>query len=153
MKENEKIQKLFNELHNGEPWLDVTLTGMLKGINASRASAKPLENIHSIWEIIVHITFWRINLSRKLTGEKTVREDEPKDWDPIKDTSESAWRQTLECFDESIKLLSEILANIPPEKFDDIYTPNNTTYWELLYGTLEHDAYHLGQIVLLRKLV
>jgi len=153
MSETEKIQKLFNDLHSGEPWLDVTLTGMLKGLTASQASAKPLDNLHSSWDVVVHIMFWRTNIYRKLIGENPVKEDEPKDWDPVEDTTETAWQDTLKCLEENKNLLSQAIADTAPQRLDDIYKPNNTTFYELLHGIIQHDVYHIGQIVLIRKFI
>jgi hypothetical protein len=32
--------------------------------------------------------------------------------------------------------------------FEKIYPPNNLTYYEHIHGILQHDAYHLGQMVI-----
>ena len=37
--------------------------------------------------------------------------------------------------------------------FDKIYPSNKMSYYEHIHGIIQHDAYHLGQIVLLTKLV
>ena len=44
------------------------------------------------------------------------------------------------------------LENFNESQFDKIYPSNKMTYYEHIHGILQHDAYHLGQIVLLSKL-
>ncbi len=35
--------------------------------------------------------------------------------------------------------------------FEKIYPPEGQTYYEHIHGNIQHDAYHLGQIVMLAK--
>ena len=39
------------------------------------------------------------------------------------------------------------------DALDNLYPDNNPKYCKNIHGFIQHDAYHLGQIVLLRKAV
>ena len=45
------------------------------------------------------------------------------------------------------------LQKMKKEELEKMYASNGMTYYEHINGILQHDSYHLGQIVLLSKLV
>ncbi len=51
MKETNRSIKLFKDLYNGNPWIDVNLVNVLNHLNAIQASIKIFPNCNSIWEI------------------------------------------------------------------------------------------------------
>jgi uncharacterized damage-inducible protein DinB len=61
------------------------------------------------------------------------------------------WKQTLHDFEAAYHLLSTALHNIKDEQLDKPTVRKDQTYYELIMGCLQHDAYHLGQMVLLKK--
>ena len=69
----------------------------------------------------------------------------------IKDTTEIAWKDTLNTLEDSQKKWLEFLRTFDDADFEQIYPQNNMTYYEHIHGIIQHDAYHLGQIVLLAK--
>ena len=150
MKENEKLQKLFRDHFNGAPWIEVQITGSLKNIKAAYA-AKNVSGLNSIWQIVHHMTCWRETLLARLRG---VHVPSPADnyFIPIADTSAKAWTKTLTRLNASQK---NILLYLQKEWKDADEKPGNSPYsrYELIQGLLQHDAYHLGQIILIKKLL
>ena len=47
----------------------------------------------------------------------------------------------------------EFLKTFSENDFDKVYKNNSMTYYENIQGIIQHDAYHLGQITLLSKLI
>lgn len=152
MKETGRIVSLFEKLYHGEPWIDVTIQGTLSRISAVQASQRPLSSCNTIWEIVNHLTEWKINVLQRLQG-KIMVTPANNYISPILDQSEKAWDQALIRFESVHNDWLEYLNQVDPETFDSIYPPNQMTYYEHILGILQHDAYHLGQIVLLAKQV
>ena len=152
MKEADRIKKLFEDLYNGNPWLDVTIMDTLKNISAKHAAKKIFPDRNSIWQIVNHITSWRENVLLRVQGNE-VSASNNNYFSDIEDTSETAWEKALERLENSQKQWTEFLKIFNESQFDTIYPPNRMTYYEHIHGILQHDAYHLGQIVLLSKLV
>ena len=48
LKETKRITELFEDLNNGEPWIDVMLTGTLQHITAEKTAKKVSSNRNSI---------------------------------------------------------------------------------------------------------
>lgn len=152
MKESLRLCSLFKKLYNGDPWIDISLLPVLKSLTAKQAAARPLPNCNSIWEIAEHIICWRQNALQRMLG-NTIKTPAHNYFKPIKDSSEKAWVAELIKLDDSQKAWISFLEEMKRDDFERVYGPNNMTYYEHINGILQHDSYHLGQIILLSKLV
>jgi len=150
VKENELIIKLFEDLFAGSPWIDVTIMGTLKGISSKNASKKISVNQNSIWEIVNHLISWRLNVLQRVQG-KVINTPGNNYFEPITDSSPSAWERTLKELQDSQTQWLEFLKQLRPNTFSKVYPNNKMTYYEHIHGIIQHDAYHLGQITLLAK--
>ena len=150
MKENELIIKLFEDLFDGSPWIDVTIMGTLKGISSKNASKKISVNQNSIWEIVNHLISWRLNVLQRVQG-KVIITPGNNYFEPITDSSPSAWERTLKELQDSQTQWLEFLKQLTPDTFSKVYPNNKMTYYEHIHGIIQHDAYHMGQITLLAK--
>lgn len=136
-------------MYDGDPWLDVTLVGTLSGISAEKAARKP-GDANSIWEIVNHLMAWRGNVLQRISG-KTMQTPADNYFTTVTDTSESAWKKTLEALEASQQQWENFLKNFEDADLSGIYPPNGLTHYAHIHGIIQHDAYHLGQIVLIAK--
>ncbi|MCZ4320160.1 DinB family protein [Aequorivita viscosa] len=151
MNESRRIQTLFTDLYHGHPWLDVTLQDTLGKITSEQAAQHPIKDGNSIWEIVNHIIAWRQNVLRRVQGE-VLEIPENNYIEQIIDTSDEAWQKTLETLETTQKEWLYFLSTFNEANFINEYPPNNLTYYQHIHGIIQHDAYHLGQIVLLAKI-
>ena len=152
MKETERIIKLFEDLFEGEPWIEVNLIGTLKGITAEQAAKRSLAERNTIWEIVNHLISWRQNVLERIQG-KVITTPGNNYFTAVTDTSPEAWTSTLHQLKVSQLQWINFLRTFRESDFEKIYPINSMTYYEHIHGIIQHDAYHLGQIVLLAKLV
>ncbi len=150
MKETERLISLFQKHYDGEPWLDVALMANLRRIPADKAARRILPNCNTIWEITNHLIAWRENVLLRLTGE-LVPTPAHNYFQPVHETSEEAWKTTLSKMEASQKKWVGFLQGFKEEQFDTLYPGNNHSYYDHIQGILQHDMYHLGQIMLLAK--
>jgi len=152
MKETTRISNLFDALYDGTPWIDVTITGTLQTINHIQAAVKIAEGRNSIWQIVNHMILWRENVLQRVQGEVI---DSPADnyFEEINNTSEDAWQATLQRLKQTRQQWALFLKDFNKDNFEKKYSSNNLSYYEHIHGIIQHDAYHLGQIVLLSKLI
>jgi uncharacterized damage-inducible protein DinB len=151
MKETERIIGLFNDLYQGKPWLDVTITGTLASINAGQAVKKVSPGWNSIWEIVNHLISWRLAVLERVQSAHT-KTPEDNYFKPVTDPSPAAWKNTLNRFEDTQLRWISFLKSMNETDFEKIYQPNSLNYYQHIHGILQHDAYHLGQIVMLAKL-
>lgn len=150
MQENERMIGLFEKLYMGSPWIDVNLVSVLEPITAKQADKRILPNCNTIWEITNHLIAWRKNVLQRVNG-KTINTPSNNYFEPIVDTSDQAWRNTLESLKDTQVQWIKFLVNIEVSQLEARYEVNKMTYYEHIQGILQHDCYHLGQIVLLAK--
>ena len=61
-----------------------------------------------------------------------------------------AWGKTLERFNNSFEKLHQAILAFPEDKLETTLTSGN--YLSTIIGLMEHDTYHLGQIILLKRM-
>jgi uncharacterized damage-inducible protein DinB len=152
MKETQRIINQFEYLYNGEPWIAVNILDTLENISAQQAANKIAADHNSIWEITNHMISWRLNVLQRVKG-KTMVSPGNNYFEPVTDQSEAAWKNTLEQMKISQQEWIDFLKTFSEDDFEKIYPKNAMTYYENIHGIIQHDAYHLGQITLLSKLI
>ncbi|KLT68290.1 MULTISPECIES: DinB family protein [unclassified Flavobacterium] len=152
MLESKRVSNLYQSIYNGDPWLEVTLENTLKNVTAAQAYRKINPRLNTIWEIVNHLIQWRRNILRRVQGE-TVTTPDHNYFVPVLDSSEAAWEQSLQSLAKSQELWNAFLDTFDDGNFEKIYPTNNHTYYEHIHGIIQHDVYHLGQIVILKKLL
>ena len=155
-----EIDRIAGELYRDQhldPWHGPSARQIFDGVTASTAAARPIPGAHSIWELALHLIAWRGEVARRLQGAEPADPAEG-DWPPVTDTSEAAWTRTLERLSESYDRLAAALRRLPENRLDEAVGRNHhadpgsaVTYYVTLHGVVQHDAYHLGQVSLLKR--
>ena len=111
--------------------------------------------MHSIWELTLHIAYWNYAVRRHVDpAAEAGFPRSPSNWPaPPHRPDEKTWaadrlllRLEHEAFAEALRRFPEAqLERRPP-------TARKWTYGDLIAGILAHDAYHTGQIQLLKRL-
>lgn len=151
MKENKRIKGLFRDLYDGHPWLEVTILSTLENVPAARAAVKVHPGLNSIWEIVNHLVSWRNNVLRRVQGE-VIKTPPDNYFSPVADKSEQAWADTLDRLRASQDAWLDFLEKADDSLLEGQYPVNSMSYYNHIHGIIHHDAYHLGQIVLLVKI-
>jgi uncharacterized damage-inducible protein DinB len=144
----------FREIYDGSPWYGDNIVTKLDNLNDDTAFARPVEGMHSVAEVVSHMTYWRQSLISRLEKDSSFRasvesEDNWKDLSRLKAQGWATVRGALVTSQEKILRLL-------PQQTDDILEQEYTqgsTYDYLIRGVIYHDIYHLGQIGLIRKFV
>ncbi|MBF4493451.1 DinB family protein [Flavobacterium sp. JLP] len=152
MSESKRISNLYQSIYNGNPWLEVTLAHTLENVTAAQAYRKVNPNLNTIWEIVNHLIQWRRNILRRVQGE-TVLTPDHNYFVPVLDSSEAAWEQSIQNLAKSQELWNAFFEDFDDADLDKIYVNNGHTFYEHIHGIIQHDVYHLGQIVILKKFI
>ena len=157
MNEIERIVDQLEREHSGDPWHGSPLSAILEGITAQQAAAMPLASAHSIWELVLHMTGWKNEVRRRLSG-APAGDPEGGDWPAVGEQSDEAWRTAVARLDKAHQDLVAAIRTLPESK---LHEPTNdardrplgtgVSYYVLLHGIVQHDVYHAGQIAILKK--
>ena len=155
-----EIDRIIDELQrefSGDPWHGSPLLQILDGVSAEQAAAHPVPGAHSIWELVLHITAWKGEVHRRLSG-APASDPEEGDWPDVGDTAPERWRRALEALRAAHNRLTAAIRELPEQK---LYEPTNdprnrplgtgVSHYVLLHGIVQHDVYHSGQIAILKK--
>jgi uncharacterized damage-inducible protein DinB len=150
----EQLRKGYSD----DPWHGPAITDLLADVTAGEAASHPVPGAHSIWEIVLHMISWQNEVRRRLGG-KPPSMPEEGDWPEPADPSEATWRKDQ---DRLATALREMTDDLSGHKEEDLDTPGGSlerdpalgtgvTFRSMVNGLVQHNAYHGGQIALLRK--
>lgn len=148
-----EIQRISDQLKcafEGEAWHGPSIKEVLAGVTAKQAAAKPIPNAHSIWELVLHVATWENAVRLWVKGEKHEVSKE-EDWRAVKDTSETAWKKTLQNLENGHKELRKTISGLSDADLDKILKQPKPSVYQLLHGVIQHDLYHAGQMAILKK--
>jgi uncharacterized damage-inducible protein DinB len=148
----------FRRAHDGDPWHGSPLKVILDGVRPAQAAWRPPGGAHSIWELVLHITGWRNEVARRAMGQP-AGEPAEGDYPAVGDPTSARWQAALAALDAAHVNLVNVVSGMSDDRLlqptnDPRNRPLGTgvSYYELLHGIVQHDAYHAGQIAILKKL-
>jgi uncharacterized damage-inducible protein DinB len=150
MRETERIADQLKRAIYGEAWSGPSVLEVLNGVTPETAAAPAVPGAHSIWELVRHINAWMEIVRRRVEGE-AVHVTEDINFPPPGDTSEAAWRQTLNELERAAEALRKTILDTSETRLEEPGLPGGDTVSVLLHGAIQHALYHAGQIALLRK--
>jgi uncharacterized damage-inducible protein DinB len=151
MTEVDSIADLLERGFRGGAWHGPAVAEALAGLDAATAAARPLAGAHSIWEIVHHLAAWNEVPRRRLDGERLQNLPPERDWPPATDLSADAWQAAQAALQGAHAALHARVLELADRQLDDPVVGSDPTVRGMLFGVLQHNAYHAGQIVLLRK--
>jgi uncharacterized damage-inducible protein DinB len=151
MSETARIADQLRRAFAGKAWHGDSLFQILDGVTAAQAAAHPIKNAHSVWELVLHIAAWDGAVRRRLAGEALAL-SKRQNFPPVKDTSKSAWRQTIEHARQVHDELVDAVAVFPASRLGDRVPGKGHDIYYMLHGVAQHELYHAGQIALLKKM-
>jgi uncharacterized damage-inducible protein DinB len=158
MTERDRLLDQLEREVSGEPWHGPSLATILEGIAAEQAARKPSPDAHSIWEILIHMTGWKREVAQRARGHAAA-EPATGDWPAPGEVSESRWRAAREDHLRAQRELVELVRGMSDAQLDTkvqgdtaAFIGAGITVRATLYGVLQHDVYHAGQIAILKKM-
>ena len=135
-------------------WHGTTLLGSLRGLRPDTARWRPGPGRHSIWELILHTAYWKYAVRRRITGATGDRFPRtPSNWpDQPDDGSLRALRRDIALLKTEHAALIAAVEHLPPSRLRQRSPKGTWTYAEMIAGVAAHDAYHTGQIQLIKRL-
>jgi uncharacterized damage-inducible protein DinB len=150
------VHRLKDTWH-GTPWYGTPSDQILEGITAAEASRQLTPGTHTIWQLVLHMTAWTETTAQRVRGIGSKAPDRG-DWPAVTDTSDAAWRAALADLAAARKaLLAEVHdtheedIQLHVKQHDPPFKDTGMSRAGTVYGLIEHDIYHLGQIALLKK--
>ena len=148
MSEIERIEDEVRHITEGGAWHGPSLHQTLENVTAAQAVVRPIENAHSIWEIVLHLTAWATEVGRRLREHARPLSGED-DWPSAPPPDSQTWERDRDALYKAHKVLRKTIREFPPTQLDECVKQgkeNDGSFYIMLHGFAQHDAYHTGQI-------
>jgi len=133
----------------------VTFEDAVENIAPKFRGVKPEGAEHSAWELLEHIRIAQWDILEFSRDPKHVSPDWPKGYWPktAKPASDAAWKKSIASIKKDREAMIKLVSN--PKTDLSARIPHGTGQNILREALLiaDHNAYHLGQLVLLQRLV
>lgn len=153
MSETARLADQIRRAFEGEAWHGDSVREILANVDAATASARPIKNAHTIWELVLHIAAWDGVVVRRIGG-TAVQLNDKENFPPVKDTSQAAWQETVEHLKRTHEDLVKAVAAFPDSRLQEQVPGKTSAYYNFYYmfsGIVQHELYHAGQIALQKK--
>ncbi len=150
--------KQLKEIQDGQIWLNVSFKKKLDLLDEKEVFKRPIPKLHSVAELISHLTFWRNEAILKIKTKKGLLTDESEEnWLTIEQLKKIGWEKIQADYNNSLSEIILLLEQKDDSFLYETYYDNDYKddykYLFLIEGMLHHDIYHLGQIGMLTKLL
>jgi uncharacterized damage-inducible protein DinB len=150
-RELQRIEAQLRRSFEGEAWHGPSVLEALEGVSAEAAGEHPIAGAHSIWELVLHLGgTYRLVLRRLEGDDRQLTPDE--DWPPVPAPTPAGWQETIAELRALNERLRRAVLAFDTDRLDlpVVATPTYTAYTQFI-GITQHDLYHAGQIVLLKR--
>jgi len=153
MNETQRILQQYDIVMHGKAWHGDPIWQILEGIPAACAAARPLAHTHSIWELVMHMTFWEEVAARRLAGQRAGldEDDEARNFPAVPEPTEANWDKTRDQFRASNLEFRAGLAKLEAARVDELSAAGKRSFYDEAHGLIQHHIYHAGQIAMLKK--
>jgi len=146
-----RVETQLKRMLEGEAWHGPSVLEALQDVTPELACLHPVAGAHSIWEIVLHLAGTYRLVLRRLQGNNQPLTSE-EDWPAVPLPAVSNWQDAISSLRQLNDELRHAVRTFNPERFDKplVPTPAYTAYTQFI-GITQHDAYHAGQIAVLKK--
>lgn len=152
MKLTEQLAKHFRDCFVGGSWTVTHVKEVVADITLQQATAKQ-EGFNTIAALLYHINYFVEGVTVVLNGGQLLIKDKFS-FDVPAFENETAWKNFCNQVITNGELFAQLISQLPDEKLNGIFVDEKYgTYYRNFSGILEHTHYHLGQIVILKKIL
>ncbi len=149
---NQLALRLEEIILNGTWVANTNYKDQLENLDLKTATTQ-IGSLHTIADLAQHIHYYLKGVLKVFQGGPLeIRDKFSFDFPPM--GSQDEWESFLSDFWQQTEQLVTSIAQLPEEKLSDVFVDHKYgTYERNINGMIEHGYYHLGQIVLIKKLI
>jgi uncharacterized damage-inducible protein DinB len=148
--EGARIADQLRRAFYGDAWHGPAVMELLKDVDAETAAKCFFADVHSIWELVLHIEAWDSAGLKRLAGKKAKLKGE-QNFPPLPQPTKKAWREVVASAKLTHDTLVETIAGLSDSRLRDRVPGKPYDFYHMLHGIAQHELYHAGQIAILKK--
>ena len=147
-----QIAEHIRQVHFGGNWTSVNLKETLADVDWQQATKK-IYSFNTIATLVYHTNYYVSAVLKVLQGEALNAKDADSFYHPSIQSQED-WERLLDKTWADANYFAILIEALPEDKLGEVFTDEKYgNYYRNIHGIIEHLHYHLGQIVLIKKLL
>ena len=147
-----QIAAQFRELYLHGEWVATNFKAQLSDVTWEQATTR-IGSLNTLAALAFHVNYYVAGVLNVLEGGALdIRDKYSFDLPPIE--SQADWEKLLDKMWRDAERFASLVEQMPDEKLWEIFVDEKYgNYYRNLLGMIEHSYYHLGQVVLIRKML
>lgn len=147
-----QIAGQLREIYLNGTWVATNFKAQLSDLTWEQATTR-VGSLNTIAALTFHVDYYVAGILNVLEGGSLdIRDKYSFDLPPIE--SQADWEALLEKMWRDAERIATVVEQMPDEKLEeDFFDEKYGNYSRNLLGMIEHSYYHLGQVVLIKKLL
>lgn len=147
-----QIAKHFRDVLFGGNWTSVNLKETLADIGWQQATTK-VYSFNTIAILVYHMNYYVGVITKVLQGLPLDGKDTDSFNCPLIESAED-WEKLVQQTWTEAETFASLVEQLPESKLEELFIHEKYgNYYRNLHGVIEHYHYHLGQLVLLKKII
>lgn len=153
MDQNSELRELLQKLLDWED-AHASFDSAVAGVSPELRGVQPEGLAHSLWQLLEHIRICQRDIL-DFCRDPDYKEPKFEDYWPRAPMppTEDAWEKSIASFQADREHLKELATDRSIDLFAPIPHGSGQTYLRELLLVSDHNAYHLGQVVAIRRLL
>ena len=127
------------------------ITGVPSALRGTQASGVP----HTLWQQLEHLRIAQWDILEFSRDPRHVSPSFPEGYWPTSEAppSDESWDESIENFTADLQAMQDLVADSDTDLFRPIPHGTGQTILREALVVADHNAYHLGQVVLIRRIL
>jgi hypothetical protein len=127
----------------------------VKKLSANLRGKKPKGCPHSAWQLLEHMRIAQWDILEFTRNENHISPKWPEGYWPAspEPPDAKAWNKSVKAFRADLGAITEIVADLKTDLYAPLPHDKDKTILREILLVADHNAYHLGELVLLRRML
>ncbi|HET9825195.1 MAG TPA: DinB family protein [Chitinophagaceae bacterium] len=147
-----QIAKQLRDLLYGGNWTGSNVKQHLVDVTWQQAMTK-VDSLNTIVALVYHMNYYMVALVKVMQGGPLDAHDKYS-FDHPSIESQQDWEKLLNRFWADAEALAGLIEQLPGSRLEENFLDGKYgTWYRNVAGVIEHTHYHLGQVVLIKKMI
>ena len=152
MDEQKALREHVLELLEGI-FAHIGLEKAIDGFPADKINTRIENSPHTAWELLEHLRLAQWDIIEFTRDASHVSPDFPDGYWPASDSTAEGWKRSVSQISAGLQTMRDLVADENSDLFAKIPHGTGQTLLREALLVADHNAYHLGQIMLLRRIL
>jgi hypothetical protein len=149
---SQHIAKHFKEVYFGGNWTGSNIKENLSNITWQQATTK-IYDLNTIASLVFHINYY-VRAGLQVLQNNTLDAHDKFSFNVPPINNQEEWEALLKRTYDDAEIFTTLLEQLPEIKLAETFVEEKYgNYYRNLHGIIQHCHYHLGQIVIIKKII